>query len=262
MEKFNIWFGSVDAEHDIACLSKVKRKFDRQLDNKLVAFGRISSSGEILSAARLLGNNLADIFRLFIRGEADRKWMCDGEDIVLIEHNTYIENQYIFREIKDSREFNAALDVDDYEQALQHTQSIAPYVYDMVKDKLIRALILYPDKEPEVETIIDDVDSLQNIVGGYFDFTYPFGDPVAIVCDDEGKIKQYTPNRFLYSDGWIYDLLVGTVILIGLNVDEGEVRSLSDEEIEKYKILMGLEKCGFRENYKTFLKQYPSNPFH
>ncbi len=71
------------------------------------------------------------------------------------------------------------------------------------------------------------------MVGGYIEAVYPFEDSVAIVCDEEGKIKQAELNRSLRDkNGNIYDIIAGPFIIVGLSEDN--FASLSKEHQEKY----------------------------
>ena len=54
----------------------------------------------------------------------------------------------------------------------------------------MEVLLVEPGKEARIAEIGNDLKSLQAAVGGYIEATYPFDDPVALVCNDEGKIMQ------------------------------------------------------------------------
>ena len=71
------------------------------------------------------------------------------------------------------------------------------------------------------------------MVGGLIQAVYPFEDAVALICNDEGKLLGLPFNRPLYDeDGEMYDILVGTFLVVGLTEDD--FGSLTDEMIEKY----------------------------
>lgn len=75
--------------------------------------------------------------------------------------------------------------------------------------------------------------SLQKMVGGLIQAVYPFEDAVALICNDEGKLLGLPINRPLYDeDGEMYDILVGTFLVVGLTEDD--FGSLPEEMIEKY----------------------------
>lgn len=55
-------------------------------------------------------------------------------------------------------------------------------------------------------------------------------DSVVLICNEEGKINGSKYNRDIG-----YDIIAGTFIIVRENPDDGEDRSLTDEQIEKYK---------------------------
>ena len=97
----------------------------------------------------------------------------------------------------------------------------------------ITVLIVEPSKSPRITEIPNTLESLQQIVGGYIQALYPFADPVALICNEEGKLLGLPWNRPLFDEDWqIYDIIVGTFIIAGLTEDD--FGSLSAELIEKY----------------------------
>ena len=74
---------------------------------------------------------------------------------------------------------------------------------------------------------------MQHEVGGYIQAVYPFDEPVAIVCNEEGKLEGLPLNRALYNDeGEIYDIVAGTFMVVGLTGDN--FGSLSPELMERF----------------------------
>ena len=97
----------------------------------------------------------------------------------------------------------------------------------------IRVLLVEPLEEPRVVEIERRLDCLQETVGGLMQAIYPYSDPVAIVCDDEAKLKGSVPNRALVDDkGNPYDIICGSFFLCGIGMDD--FISISDEQAEKY----------------------------
>ena len=75
--------------------------------------------------------------------------------------------------------------------------------------------------------------SLQAEVGGDIAATYPFSDPVGLVCNDEGKLIGLELNRGLRDeDGNLYDIMAGTFLVVGLSEDS--FTSLTPEQVQKY----------------------------
>ena len=98
----------------------------------------------------------------------------------------------------------------------------------------MNVLMVEPGKKPYETEIAPGLESLQKAVGGYIQEVYPFDDPVAIVCNEEGKLMHLPANRALYDeDGCMYDILVGKFLVVGLG--EESYADLSPELMEKYK---------------------------
>ena len=104
---------------------------------------------------------------------------------------------------------------------------------EVEREQFITVILCEPGKEARVTTIPNSLGSLQQTVRGYIEAIYPFEDPVAIICNEEGKLNGMELNRALRDDsGQIYDILAGQFILIGLGDDD--FASLSKEFQEKY----------------------------
>ena len=74
--------------------------------------------------------------------------------------------------------------------------------------KELDALLVKPNEYPQKVTIGAELKDLQEAVGGTITAVYPFADPVAIVCNDEGKLVGLPMNRALRDeDGDIYRFL-------------------------------------------------------
>ena len=88
----------------------------------------------------------------------------------------------------------------------------------------MRVLIIEPRKCPHVAEIDGSLKSMQEIVGGHIEAICPFADKVAIVWDEEAKLK---------SDTECNDVIKGTFFICG--VDGAEFTDLSPELAEKYR---------------------------
>lgn len=103
----------------------------------------------------------------------------------------------------------------------------------------------YPGKTAQVIDIKDGLKGMQEFVDGYIEAIYPFDDPVAIICNEEGKLNRLPLNRALYTeDGEMFDIACGNIMICGLGEDN--FASLQGELLEKY-----LEKFKHPE---TFIK--------
>ena len=79
------------------------------------------------------------------------------------------------------------------------------------KMRMVRVIVCRPGEKATIEEIGDDLESMQAVVGGYIEEVMPWKDDVALVCNEEGKIQGFLPNRLLKSDdGRIIDIIFGT----------------------------------------------------
>lgn len=103
-----------------------------------------------------------------------------------------------------------------------------------MKEEKLKILVVEPMTPPTVQEIDGSLASMQKIVGGTIQAVYPFDDPVAIVCNDEGKLLGLPMNRALTDDhGVPYDIVCGTFFMAG--VGREDFVSLTDQQIEKYQ---------------------------
>lgn len=105
----------------------------------------------------------------------------------------------------------------------------------MSKSNPIHILIVEPGKPPYPADLPSDLTSLQKQVGGLIQVIYPFPEDelAAVICNDEGKLLGLPWNRPLFDeDGILYDVLVGTFLVVGLTEDD--FGSLTEEQIRRY----------------------------
>lgn len=93
----------------------------------------------------------------------------------------------------------------------------------------MKILIVEPRKRPRRADIPHALEELQRVVGGYIQAIYPFDDPVAIVCDEEGAIKGYELNRYVPG----VDIISGTFFICGLGAED--FTDLPDDLADKYE---------------------------
>lgn len=100
----------------------------------------------------------------------------------------------------------------------------------------MKVLVVEPMKPCEAREIPDTLEAMQAIVGGGIEATYPFAEPVAVICNAEGKGLNLPYNRPLMDEsGLPYDIVCGTFFLARV---EGEhFASLTEEQLQKYKVL-------------------------
>lgn len=81
----------------------------------------------------------------------------------------------------------------------------------------MKVLMVEPGKSPYAAEIESGLKSLQAAVGGDIQAVYPYEDPVALICNEEGKLMGLPLNRALFDDdGHIYDIVSGNFLIVGL----------------------------------------------
>ena len=98
---------------------------------------------------------------------------------------------------------------------------------------IMKVLMVEPGKSPYAAEIESGLKSLQAAVGGDIQAVYPYEDPVALICNEEGKLMGLPLNRALFDDdGHIYDIVSGNFLIVGLG--EEDFTDLSPDLMEKY----------------------------
>ena len=113
----------------------------------------------------------------------------------------------------------------------------------MIENKL-RCLLVEPYRLPEVIEINNTLEDKQKIVGGYIECAYlPNDEEVVIICNEEGKINGLQLNRNIG-----HDIIAGPFLIVGDDYENGDFKSLTDEQIMKYKIKFGKNSILQTEN--------------
>ena len=102
----------------------------------------------------------------------------------------------------------------------------------------MKVLMVEPGKSPYAAEIESGLKSLQAAVGGDIQAVYPYEDPVALICNDEGKLLGLPLNRPLWDGA---DVLAGPGFLAGCD-NEGNLTSLPQSAMDFYK-----------EKFRTFI---------
>ena len=98
----------------------------------------------------------------------------------------------------------------------------------------MRVLVVEPGRRPMVKEIETGLEPLQKAVGGLIEAVYPFEEPVAIVCNEDGKLLELPLNRVLLDEnGKVYDIIAGTFLVVGLTEDN--FGSLDDALLEQFR---------------------------
>ena len=126
----------------------------------------------------------------------------------------------------------------------------------------MNVLLVEPNTDPRAIEINGSLAAMQSLVGGLIQAIYPFKDPVALICNDEGKLAGLPQNRPLKhpETGEIYDIVCGTFFLCSAPSGSENFESLPDNLIEKYSKVFALPSlvctsCGnkfYREQLSPF----------
>ena len=84
-------------------------------------------------------------------------------------------------------------------------------------ENTLSVLKIAPGQYPQQVEIDNNLKALQEAVGGHdLLLAYPFADPVAIVCNDDGKLMGLPLNRALRDEnGEMYDAIAGDFLVVG-----------------------------------------------
>lgn len=100
----------------------------------------------------------------------------------------------------------------------------------------MKVIIVQPFKKPYLSRIKGDLESMQNVVKGYIQAIYPFEDEeIALICNEEGKINDLTPNRYLFNEGGEpIDIICGNFFLCSAPFDSENFEDIPEHLIKKY----------------------------
>ena len=99
----------------------------------------------------------------------------------------------------------------------------------------MKILMVEPGKAPKEKNISGTLDSMQEAVGGTIQAIYPFEEPVALICNEEGKLLHLPWNRALRDEaGQIYDIVAGTCFLCAAPPGEETFAGLTDAQLETF----------------------------
>ena len=121
---------------------------------------------------------------------------------------------------------------EEYIETVRQLQAVIEDVRTL--DDAMQVLMVEPGKVPYAAEIGEGLEPLQAAVGGDIQAVYPYDDPVALICNEEGKYMGLPLNRALHDDeGNIYDIVAGNFFLCGLG--EEDFTDLPADLMEKYR---------------------------
>ena len=100
----------------------------------------------------------------------------------------------------------------------------------------INVLLCEAGKRARVVEMEDSLEAMQKMVGGLIEEYMPFEDDVALICNDEGKMRGLPLNRAIEGeDGKILDVIAGDFFICYAPVESERFLPLPPDLEEKYK---------------------------
>lgn len=96
----------------------------------------------------------------------------------------------------------------------------------------MKVLFVEAGRFPVEKEISGSLESMQTLVGGTIEAVYPFDDPVALVCNEEGKLLNLPMCRSLYE---AEDIICGSFFICGAPADAENFTSLTSEQMKRYE---------------------------
>ena len=115
----------------------------------------------------------------------------------------------------------------------------------------IDVIMVEPGKPATMATIGSDLESLQKAVGGSIEAAYFYDDPIALICNEEGKLNGMPLNRAVKDEnGEIMDIIAGKFFICGLG--EEDFASIPQELQNKYLKMFEKPETFLKIGHKVF----------
>ena len=115
----------------------------------------------------------------------------------------------------------------------------------------IDVVMVEAGKPAAMATIGSDLESLQRAVGGSIEAAYFYDDPIALVCNEEGKLNGMPLNRAVKDEnGEIMDIIAGKFFICGLG--EEDFASIPKELQDKYLKMFEKPETFLKIGHKVF----------
>ena len=109
--------------------------------------------------------------------------------------------------------------------------------------EMLRVIVCRPGEVAEIVEIEDDLESMQELVGGliepydpFYSETDPRYENVILVCNEEGKIRQMPPSRVIVDeDGHVMDIIAGPFFLCYAPVESEKFLSMPPDLEEEFR---------------------------
>lgn len=95
----------------------------------------------------------------------------------------------------------------------------------------MKVVLVEPRKKARVIEIDHTLEAMQKIVGGYIE-QFRLDEEVSIVCNEEGKMGGFQPNRAIWYEGELIEIIFGTFFICAVDSDDFE--GLTDEQAQHF----------------------------
>lgn len=103
----------------------------------------------------------------------------------------------------------------------------------------LTVLGVWPGNEPEMVELEENLNAMQDFVGGRIEVVRPWGDDVVLICDGEAIIKGAELNRIIkHESGGVFGVISGPFFLCLAPKNSDYFMSLPNIFAEHYKSLL------------------------
>lgn len=117
-----------------------------------------------------------------------------------------------------------------------------------MNDSKIKVLLVEPEKYPKEIVIDDSLEAMQEVVGGDIEEYMPYDDDVAIICNEEGKMRGLPLNRAVYMQDndkkEMVDIICGKFFICYAPPESESFQSLPDDMMKKYTFTTRMCEAG------------------
>lgn len=99
--------------------------------------------------------------------------------------------------------------------------------------KKMKVVLVEPRKKARVIEIDHTLEAMQKIVGGYIE-QFRLDEEVSIVCNEEGKMGGFQPNRAIWYEGELIEIIFGTFFICAAPLDSENFEGLTDEQAQHF----------------------------
>lgn len=99
--------------------------------------------------------------------------------------------------------------------------------------KKMKVVLVEPRKKARVVEIDHTLEAMQKTVGGYIE-QFRLDEHASIVCNEEGKMGGFQPNRAIWYEGELIEIIFGTFFICAAPLDSENFESLTEEQANEF----------------------------